>query len=91
MPDNECRGDKYRQEDEDFAYDWAVSSSMACMAACLGVAPSLSRMRLQFSTTTMASSTTMAIASTRPNRVRVLIVNPMSFMTAKVAMVIRVL
>ncbi len=34
----------------------------------------------------MASSTTIAIASTRPNRVSVLSVNPITFITAKVAM-----
>ncbi len=34
----------------------------------------------------MASSTTMAMASTRPKRVRVFSVNPITFITAKVAM-----
>lgn len=34
----------------------------------------------------MASSTTMAIARTRPNSVRVLSVNPINFMAANVAM-----
>ena len=35
----------------------------------------------------MASSTTMPIASTRPNRVRVLMENPASSITAKVPMI----
>ncbi len=34
----------------------------------------------------MASSTTMAMASTSPKRVRVFSVNPITFITAKVAM-----
>ncbi len=37
-----------------------------------------------FSTTTMASSTTMPMASTRANRVRVLIEKPVAFITARV-------
>ncbi len=40
---------------------------------------------MQSSTTTIASSTTMAMASTSPKSVRVLTVNPISFITAKVA------
>ena len=43
-------------------------------------------MRSTFSITTMASSTTMPIASTRPNRVRVLIENPKAYMPAKAPM-----
>ena len=62
------------------------SSFMALMAAWRGVICPLSTIRAQSSTTTMASSTTMAMASTRPKSVRVLRVNPISFMTAKVAM-----
>ena len=45
---------------------------MAWWAAASGVSPS-SMFRSTFSTTTMASSTTMPMASTRPNNVRVLI------------------
>ena len=37
-----------------------------------------------FSSTTMASSTTMPIASTRPNSVRLFSVNPIAAMTANV-------
>ena len=44
-------------------------------------------LRSTFSTTTMASSTTMPIASTRPNRVRALIVKPSGTITAKVPMI----
>src|SRR5690606_33695986 len=48
-----------------------------------GGAPS-SMWRSTFSTTTIASSTTMPIASTSPNRVRVLIENPSRYSTANV-------
>ena len=61
------------------------SSFMAFSAASFGDSFPLSMMREQSSTTTMASSTTIAIARTSPKRVRVLIVNPISFITAKVA------
>ena len=40
--------------------------------------------RSMFSRTTIASSTTMPMASTRPNSVRLFSVNPISVMTAKV-------
>ena len=43
-----------------------------------------SRCRSTFSTTTIASSTTMPTASTRPNSVRLLIENPSAAITAKV-------
>ncbi len=40
--------------------------------------------RSMFSTTTMASSTTMPMESTRPNSVRVFTVKPTAFITARV-------
>ena len=48
------------------------TSLMALCAASSGESPS-SMWRSTFSTTTMASSTTMPMASTRPNSVRTLI------------------
>jgi hypothetical protein len=60
-----------------------VTSSIALCVASLGPSPS-ARCRSVFSTTTIASSTTIPIASTSPNRVSVLIVNPSMAMTAKV-------
>ena len=42
--------------------------------------------RATFSTTTIASSTTSPIASTRPNRVTVFVVSPSAFMNANVPM-----
>ncbi len=44
-------------------------------------------LRSTFSTTTMASSTTMPIASTRPNSVSALIEKPNRYITAKVPMI----
>ena len=44
-------------------------------------------LRSTFSTTTIASSTTMPIASTRPNSVSALMEKPNTYMTAKVPMI----
>ena len=51
-----------------------VTSPMALAVASLGGRCSVVIIRSTFSRTTMASSTTMPMASTRPNRVRVLMV-----------------
>ena len=59
------------------------TSSMVRSAASRRLMP-CSRWRSTFSTTTIASSTTMPTASTRPNRVRLLIENPSAAITAKV-------
>ena len=63
-----------------------VSSLMAFVAAALREMSPRSTSRLQSSTTTIASSTTMAMASTMPKSDSVLSENPMTFITAKVAM-----
>ena len=60
-----------------------LTSCMALMLAWRGLRPA-SMLRSTFSTTTMASSTTMPMASTRPNSVRVLMVKPRASSTAKV-------
>ena len=59
------------------------TSSMVFSAASRRLMP-CSRCRSTFSTTTMASSTTMPTASTRPNSVRLLIEKPSAAITAKV-------
>ena len=59
------------------------TSSMVRCAASLGLMPS-ARLRSTFSTTTMASSTTMPIASTSPNSDRLLSEKPSAAMIAKV-------
>ena len=62
------------------------TSRMASMAAWKEVFFSSRMWRSMFSMTTMASSTTIPVASTMPNRVRVLIEKPNSFTKAKVPM-----
>ncbi len=59
------------------------TSSMVAWAASCGFMP-CSRWRSTFSTTTMASSTTMPMASTRPNSDRLLSEKPAASITAKV-------
>ena len=57
---------------------------MALMVAALGGRPSSAMMRSTFSTTTMASSTTIPITSTMANMARMLIDMPATSITAKV-------
>ena len=61
------------------------TSSTVLWAASRGASPS-AMFRSTFSTTTIASSTTIPMASTSPNRVRLLSEKPNSFITAKVPM-----
>ena len=58
---------------------------MAFVVASTGECPSSSH-RSTFSTTTMASSTTMPMASTNPNSDRLFSENPNTFITANVPM-----
>ncbi|MNZ72093.1 hypothetical protein D3C78_904630 [compost metagenome] len=60
-----------------------VTSFMARLVASIGVSPR-PIFRSTFSTTTMASSTTMPMASTRPNSDRALSEKPNRCITAKV-------
>ena len=60
------------------------TSRMASMAAWYELFFSSRMWRSMFSMTTIASSTTIPVASTIPNRVRVLIEKPKSFTKAKV-------
>ena len=60
------------------------TSSMVACAASRGVLPS-AMLRSTFSTTTIASSTTMPIARIRPNRVSMFSEKPKAAITAKVA------
>src|SRR6185436_19450633 len=59
------------------------TSRMASLVASSGLSP-LAMCRSTFSTTTMESSTTMPMASTRPNSDSVLIENPSAYSTANV-------
>ena len=62
-----------------------LTSSIARVTASTGGCPSSSQ-RSTFSTTTMASSTTMPMASTNPKSDRLLSEKPNTFMMAKVPM-----
>ena len=61
-----------------------VTSSIASIAASRALSFLVRITRSTFSITTMASSTTMPMASTRPNRVSRLIEKPSAYMPAKV-------
>ena len=61
-----------------------VTSSMALIAASRALSFSVRITRSTFSITTMASSTTIPMASTRPNSVSRLIEKPSRYMPAKV-------
>ena len=63
-----------------------VISPIALMTASRALYCPVSSNRLEFSTTTMASSTTMATASISPKSVSVLMENPKSAITARVPM-----
>ena len=60
-----------------------LTSSIAFLVASTGESPS-AICRSTFSTTTIASSTTMPMASTRPNSERLLMENPKAAMAANV-------
>src|SRR5690606_15601710 len=60
-----------------------VTSRIACCAAATGASPR-AMLRSTFSTTTIASSTTMPIASTRPNNDSAFNEKPKACMTASV-------
>src|SRR5688572_16571624 len=60
-----------------------VTSSIAFFVASNGVRPS-AMFRSTFSTTTMASSTTIPMANTSPNNVSMLMLNPSASITANV-------
>jgi Cu/Ag efflux pump CusA len=61
-----------------------VISPIASVTACRAVYRPVSNRRVEFSTTTMASSTTMATANISPNNVKVLIEKPNNDMIANV-------
>ena len=63
-----------------------LTSSMAALVASRGAWPAW-MWRCTFSTTTIASSTTMPIASTRPKSDRVLMEKPHASRTAKLPMI----
>src|SRR3954452_4393163 len=83
MPLMNATGTKTADRPNAIAITAAVTSSIALYAASRGGNP-CSIHRSTFSTTTIASSTTMPIASTSPNSDRLLKLNPTAFMIAHV-------
>jgi hypothetical protein len=79
-------GTKTAQRTRVIAMIGLVTSLMALIAASRAPSP-VSMLRSTFSTTTIASSTTMPIASTNPNNDSALTEKPKAYMTAKVPMI----
>src|SRR5580658_1238204 len=76
-------GTKTAQSTRAVAIIGLVTSLMARLAASTGERPS-AMLRSTFSTTTMASSTTMPMASTKPNNDKLLMEKPKASITPKV-------
>ena len=83
MPPTNAAGMNTAESTSAMATTGPVTSSIALRVASRGDSPCSSQ-RSTFSTTTMASSTTMPMASTRPKSVRLLSENFAAAMTAKV-------
>ncbi len=83
MPPRKQQGTNTELSTRVMARTGPVISSMALMVAVRESSP-VAISRSMFSSTTIASSTTMPMASTRPKSVRLLRENPMAFMMAKV-------
>ena len=79
-------GTNTAQSTSTMAMSAPLTSAMASSDACAGLTWRSAMMRSTFSTTTIASSTTMPMASTRPNSVIELIENPNICMPKKVPM-----
>ena len=82
MPGKNATGTKTEMSTSEVAITAPLTSLMAAEAAACESACSSLMWRWMFSMTTIASSTTSPVASTIPNRVRVLMENPASWMKA---------
>src|SRR5688500_14477397 len=83
MPAMNAVGTNTAQSTSEIAITGPVTSSIALRAASRGDSPSAIQ-RSTFSTTTIASSTTIPIASTSPNSDRLFRENPSTAITANV-------
>ena len=83
MPPRKATGTNTAHSTSTMAITAPETSRIASSAASNGGMPSSRIRRSTFSSTTMASSTTMPMASTSANRVSVLIENPASHRPAK--------
>ena len=86
MPPRKATGTKTEHSTSTIATRARLTWRMARSAATAGDTPSLAMMRSTFSITTIASSTTMPIASTRPNNVSRLIEKPSTCIPKKAPM-----
>jgi hypothetical protein len=84
MPPKNPTGTNTAHSTNTIAMTGPVTSSIARLAAFFAESRPCVMCRSQFSTTTIASSTTIPIASTMPNRVKVLIEKPKACIPAKV-------
>ena len=84
VPGRKAAGTKIAAMTRTVAITGLHTSPIALIVASLGGRWSCTMLRSTFSTTTMASSTTMPIASTRPNRVSRLIEKPRASISGKV-------
>src|SRR5580765_2123072 len=83
IPEINAQGTNTAQSTAEIAITGPDTSAIAFSVASFGSMP-LAIQLSTFSTTTMASSTTMPMASTKPNKLRLLSVKPINAMTAKV-------
>ena len=84
MPGRKAAGTKIEAMTSTVAITGLTTSPMAAIVASFGARCCWVMFRSTFSTTTMASSTTMPMASTRPKRVSRLMENPRASMSGKV-------
>src|SRR5690606_32133466 len=83
-PPRKATGTNTAESTSTIAISAPLTCSIALIVASRGLSPSSCMIRSTFSTTTIASSTTMPIASTKPNSVNVLMVKPSSSIPANV-------
>ena len=88
IPARKATGTNTAASESTIATSAPATWPIALSAACRGGRPSSSMIRSTFSITTIASSTTMPIASTSPKSVSVLMVNPSICMPRKVPMML---
>ena len=84
IPERKLTGTNTAHNTNDMAMRALPISCMAFLDACAGESPSLRIILSTFSTTTIASSTTVPIARTIPNKVSVLRLNPNTSITPNV-------
>ncbi len=87
MPPRKATGTKTAHSTSTIATTGPATSSIARLAASFGLSLWTFIFRSTFSITTIASSTTMPIASTMPNSVSILIEKPSASMPMKVPMI----